>query len=215
MSYQIGQVKEYLALKKFDTPPSIGLRINPVVGGGQISAMSTATKLSKFGLPLMDDSRERLLQVKCWKLNKENKSNMLTDLCWQPLVKWNPYPCWESRGSNWKICVRWWKYLTGNSIAFKNLSRDKSSAQFHQGYWGQVSWSDQGGGYRRRPVHILHWEGGARGVHLSEIQRLAGQWGIYNHQSFLLFQKLVPKSGSRAFYRQVPSCHRVWEVNVS
>ena len=60
---QIGQVKEYLASKKFDTPPSIGLRINPVVGGGQISMMSTATKLSKFGLPLMDESRERLLQV--------------------------------------------------------------------------------------------------------------------------------------------------------
>ena len=63
MSYQIGQVKEYLAIKKFDTPPSIGLRINPVVGGGQISAMSTATKFSKFGLPLMDDSRESLLQA--------------------------------------------------------------------------------------------------------------------------------------------------------
>ena len=61
---QIGQVKDYLASKKFDTPPSIGLGINPVVGGGQISAMSTATKLSKFGLPLMEESRESLLQVK-------------------------------------------------------------------------------------------------------------------------------------------------------
>ena len=64
LSSQIGQVKDYLASKKFDTPPSIGLRINPVVGGGQISAMSTATKLSKFGLPLMEESRENILQVK-------------------------------------------------------------------------------------------------------------------------------------------------------
>jgi len=60
---EIGQVKDYLASKKFDTPPSIGLRINPVVGGGQISAMSTATKLSKFGLPLMEDSRKSLVQI--------------------------------------------------------------------------------------------------------------------------------------------------------
>ena len=65
---KIGQVREYLASKQFDTPPSIGLRINPVVGGGQISAMSTATKLSKFGLPLMEESRERLLQVECLKI---------------------------------------------------------------------------------------------------------------------------------------------------
>merc|ERR1719234_3099267 len=41
--------------------PAIGLRINPVVGAGHIAMISTATKLSKFGLPLMDSSKEVIL----------------------------------------------------------------------------------------------------------------------------------------------------------
>jgi len=43
--------------------PSIGLRLNPVVGGGTISIFNTATKLSKFGLPLVEETRERILDL--------------------------------------------------------------------------------------------------------------------------------------------------------
>uniref|UniRef100_K3X1A9 Orn/DAP/Arg decarboxylase 2 N-terminal domain-containing protein n=1 Tax=Globisporangium ultimum (strain ATCC 200006 / CBS 805.95 / DAOM BR144) TaxID=431595 RepID=K3X1A9_GLOUD len=41
----------------------IGLRINPVVGGGTIDATSTATVTSKFGLPLTSETHDRLIQL--------------------------------------------------------------------------------------------------------------------------------------------------------
>jgi len=43
--------------------PVIGLRINPVVGAGKIDMMSTASKLSKFGLPLMEETQEIVVKL--------------------------------------------------------------------------------------------------------------------------------------------------------
>jgi len=60
---EISIVDTYLASHPRTAVPAIGLRVNPVVGAGQIDMISTATKLSKFGLPLMEASRPQLLEL--------------------------------------------------------------------------------------------------------------------------------------------------------
>lgn len=59
---EVSIVNAYLSENKI-SPPAIGLRINPVVGAGHIAMISTATKLSKFGLPLMEDTQEKIIQL--------------------------------------------------------------------------------------------------------------------------------------------------------
>eukprot|EP00088_Acartia_fossae_P005033 TRINITY_DN12200_c0_g1_i2.p1 TRINITY_DN12200_c0_g1~~TRINITY_DN12200_c0_g1_i2.p1 ORF type:complete len:439 (-),score=89.18 TRINITY_DN12200_c0_g1_i2:17-1309(-) len=59
---EIDQVGAYLEEFKGDLP-MIGLRINPVVGGGEIPMISTATKQSKFGLPLLQETQERIVNL--------------------------------------------------------------------------------------------------------------------------------------------------------
>jgi len=45
------------------TASKIGLRVNPVVGGGSIALFNVGTAASKFGLPITDDTRDRVLDL--------------------------------------------------------------------------------------------------------------------------------------------------------
>ncbi|MCT2589629.1 diaminopimelate decarboxylase [Streptomyces sp. N2-109] len=59
---ELSRLDEILAAR--GSGSRIGLRINPQVGAGSITAMSTATATSKFGVPLEDgDNRQRLIQA--------------------------------------------------------------------------------------------------------------------------------------------------------
>lgn len=59
---EIRQVDELLSSLSGPVP-CIGLRINPVVGAGNIAMISTATKQSKFGVPLTEETRERIIKL--------------------------------------------------------------------------------------------------------------------------------------------------------
>lgn len=59
---ELARVDAWLAKSKSSS--TIGLRINPQVGGGAIAAMSTATLSSKFGIGLEDgDNRQRIFDA--------------------------------------------------------------------------------------------------------------------------------------------------------
>lgn len=53
---ELGRLDALLAANP--SASSLGLRVNPQVGGGSIGAMSTATATSKFGIALRDDGAE-------------------------------------------------------------------------------------------------------------------------------------------------------------
>ncbi|MFJ4549902.1 diaminopimelate decarboxylase [Streptomyces sp. NPDC088817] len=59
---ELARLDEILATRRSDS--RIGVRVNPQIGAGSITAMSTATATSKFGVPLEDEgNRGRLLQT--------------------------------------------------------------------------------------------------------------------------------------------------------
>ncbi len=59
--YEMEMVDELLNDSCQGSKATIGLRINPVVGGGSIAIISTATKLSKFGIPVTEDTKEKVI----------------------------------------------------------------------------------------------------------------------------------------------------------
>eukprot|EP00755_Sulcionema_specki_P038894 Sspe_Gene.2815::Locus_938_Transcript_1_1_Confidence_1.000_Length_1554::g.2815::m.2815/K01586/lysA; diaminopimelate decarboxylase len=61
---EISDIEEILKEDpSLDLSGRVGLRVNPVVGSGSISSVFTAGRDSKFGLPLIDETRQRLLDM--------------------------------------------------------------------------------------------------------------------------------------------------------
>jgi len=61
---EISRVSSILSDRSSSLPiPCIGLRINPVVGAGQIDMMSTASKASKFGLAVMAETQDKVVDI--------------------------------------------------------------------------------------------------------------------------------------------------------
>ncbi len=61
--HELVYIDELLASTCKNTSSRIGLRINPIVGSGAIPIVSTATKQSKFGLPVANDTRDKVLAL--------------------------------------------------------------------------------------------------------------------------------------------------------
>ena len=53
-------VDELLTHECKSTKSKIGLRVNPVVGVGEVDMFSTATKSSKFGIPIIDETKDKV-----------------------------------------------------------------------------------------------------------------------------------------------------------
>ena len=76
--YEAEMVDELLKNQCKDFQPNIiGMRINPVVGGGEHAILSTATKLSKFGVPLMAETKVYWMIFKVFCANYYKKLSIL------------------------------------------------------------------------------------------------------------------------------------------
>jgi len=59
---ELHRIDELLKIGNYEQPPSLGLRINPQTGTGQITSTSVAGQVSKFGEPLKD-FREKIIDA--------------------------------------------------------------------------------------------------------------------------------------------------------
>ena len=56
-------VDDLIHRSKVEVTSKIGLRINPVVGAGAIGSTSTATRESKFGIPVTKETRNEVIEL--------------------------------------------------------------------------------------------------------------------------------------------------------
>ena len=59
---ELTMIQDVVAKHRHDDMGAIGVRINPLVGAGAIAALSVSTSGSKFGIPLNDENRVRIIQ---------------------------------------------------------------------------------------------------------------------------------------------------------
>ncbi len=61
--YEMGVVDDLLSTTCQESKSELGLRVNPVVGGGSVAIVSTATKLSKFGIPITENTKDDIVAL--------------------------------------------------------------------------------------------------------------------------------------------------------